>query len=99
MAVDGTYNLEIDTPMGKQAGKLVLTADGDSLSGNLSGNLGEQSFSGGTASGDGASWSVTVNSPIGRLTLDFKATIDGDKMSGQVQLGSFGTASFSGSRA
>ena len=99
MAVDGTYNVDIDTPMGKQSGKLVLAAEGDSLSGSFSGPQGEQSFSGGTASGDSASWSISVNSPMGQMTLDFTGAVDGDKISGQVKLGSFGTAPFSGSRA
>ena len=47
MAVDGTYSVDIDTPMGKQSGKLTLAAEGDSLSGSFSGPMGEQSFSGG----------------------------------------------------
>ena len=33
------------------------------------------------------------------MTLEFSATVDGDSISGDVKLGAFGNASFSGSRA
>ena len=33
------------------------------------------------------------------MTLEFAATVDGDKISGNVKLGAFGNASFSGTRA
>ena len=35
MAIDGTYNVEIDTPMGKQESKLTLKTDGDKVSGSM----------------------------------------------------------------
>ncbi|HUV43262.1 MAG TPA: hypothetical protein VMW13_00375 [Dehalococcoidales bacterium] len=98
MAVDGTYNVEINTPMGNQTVKLTLKADGDSLSGNSSGQQGEQSFDGGTVSGNEATWTIQVSGPMGQMKLDFKATVSGDEISGQVQLGSFGSANFKGTR-
>jgi len=98
MAVDGTYNIEINTPMGNQNAKLTLKADGDSLSGGLSGQQGDQSFDGGTVSGDEATWTIQVSGPMGQMKLDFKATVSGDEISGQVQLGSFGSADFKGTR-
>jgi len=33
------------------------------------------------------------------LTLEFSAAIDGDKMSGSMQIGMFGSSSFTGTRA
>ena len=33
MAIDGTYKIEIDTPMGKQEATLTLKTAGDKLSG------------------------------------------------------------------
>ena len=98
MAVDGTYNIEINTPMGNQTVKLTLKADGDSLSGSSSGQQGEQSFDGGTVSGNEATWTIQVSGQMGQMKLDFKATVTGDEISGQVQLGSFGSANFKGTR-
>jgi hypothetical protein len=34
-----------------------------------------------------------------QMTLEFTGTINGDKLSGNVALGTFGTASFSGTRS
>ena len=100
MAVDGTYNIEVQTPMGNQPGKLTLKADGDSLSGSFDGGMGgEQAFSGGTVIGDEATWSISVTGPMGQMKLDFKVTVTGDDVSGQVQLGSFGTGDIKGKRA
>ena len=35
----------------------------------------------------------------GTMTLEFSATVDGDSMSGDVKLGAFGNATFTGTRA
>jgi hypothetical protein len=99
MAIDGTYNIEMSTPMGAQTGTLTLKTDGDSLSGSFSGARGEQSFSGGTVSGDDAAWTIEVSGPMGQMKLEFKGTVSGDEISGTVQLGTFGSANFKGTRA
>jgi hypothetical protein len=100
MAVDGTYNIQVQTPMGARPGKLTLKADGDSLSGSYDGGMGgEQAFSGGTVSRDEATWSISVSGPMGQMKLDFKVKVTGDDISGQVQLGSFGTGQITGKRA
>ncbi|UCB43209.1 MAG: hypothetical protein JSV77_00755 [Dehalococcoidales bacterium] len=100
MAVDGTYNIEVETPMGNRPGKLTLKADGGSLSGSVDmGMGGEQAFSEGTVAGDEATWSISVSGPMGQMKLDFKVTVTGDDVSGQVQLGSFGTGNIKGKRA
>ena len=99
MAVDGTYNIENDTPMGKQPGKLVLQSDGGSLSGTLSGQMGEQPFQNGSVNGDDFVFSVKISGPMGEMQLEFKGTVSGDAISGQVQAGSFGSSPFTGTRA
>jgi len=99
MAVDGTYNIVTESPMGKQDGKLTLKTDGGSLSGSIAGAQGEQAFEGGTVSGDNVEWSVQINGPMGQMKLDFKGSVTGDEISGDVQVGSFGSATFKGTRA
>jgi len=99
MVVDGTYNIELNTPHGKQSGRLTLKTDGDSLSGSYSGGLGEQSFDGGTIATDEVAWSVQITGGMGDVKLDFRGTVSGDEISGQVQLGSFGSATFKGTRS
>ena len=100
MAVDGTYNIEVvTTPRGTRPSKLTLKTDGDSLSGTYEGLREERPFSGGTVSGNGVAWSLQMGGPMGEMKLDFEGTVNGDEISGEVQLGSFGSETFKGTRA
>ena len=99
MAVDGTYNIEVETPMGTRPSKLTLKSNGGSLSGTHSSEMGEQSFQDGTVNGDEFAFSVTMSSPMGEMKLDFRGTVSGDTVSGQVQAGAFGSSPFKGTLA
>ena len=98
MAVDGTYKVDINSPMGTQSATLTLKTDGSSLSGSSAGAQGTQDFTGGTVDGNDFAFSMSLSGPMGQIQLDFKGTVDGDDISGNVQLGSYGSASFKGSR-
>ena len=52
MAVDGTYKIEMESPMGKMEITLTLKTDGDSLSGSSASQMGTTEFSGGKVNGD-----------------------------------------------
>lgn len=97
MSADGTWNVTINSPMGAQQATLTLATDGGSLSGQMASPQGTQDFSGGTVDGDNLSWSVQMTQPM-PMTLDITATVSGDEISGNVKLGAFGDASFSGTR-
>ena len=98
MAVDGTYEIELDTPMGKQQVKLTLATKGNSLSGTMEGPFGKQEFSGGTVSGDEVAWKLAVSGPMGNMELACKGKISGKTCSGEVKAGDFGTSQFKGKR-
>ena len=98
MAVDGTYNMEIDTPMGKQTSKLTLKTDGNALSGTMESAFGTMEFSGGAVSGDEVAWVMEVSGPMGSMKLEHKGTVTGDDISGEVKVGDFGTSPFKGTR-
>ena len=55
MAIDGNYNIAIDSPMGKMEVKLALTARGNVLNGTSDSSLGEAVFTG-EVNGDEVSW-------------------------------------------
>jgi hypothetical protein len=84
--------------MGAQQATITLVTDGGSLSGKMEGAQGTQEFSGGTADGDNLEWVVEMTSPM-PMKLEISATVDGDSISGNVKLGAFGEATFSGTRA
>ena len=97
MSVAGVFDVTINSPMGSQQGTLTLNQDGDAVSGQMEGPQGTQEFSGGSAEGNSASWVVDMTQPM-PMKLEFSATVDGDEISGEVKLGAFGSAQFSGSR-
>lgn len=98
MSAEGTWNTTMNTPMGAQNGTLTLAVDGGSLSGKLSGPQGEIEIADGTVDGDSLAWKASISSPMA-MTLEFSATLNGDEMSGDVKLGAFGNATFTGTRA
>ena len=99
MAVDGTYNVEIDTPMGKQESKLTLKTDGAKLGGSMESPMGKLEFSGGKVSGDNVSWEMEIDSPMGKINLTYNLKVSGNDISGDVKAGDFGSSPLKGKRA
>lgn len=98
MSADGTWNTTINSPMGAQNGTMTLTTDGGSLSGKLISPQGEIDIEEGTADGDNLAWKAKMTSPM-PMTLEFTAAVSGDEITGEVKLGAFGNATFTGTRA
>ena len=48
----------------------------------------------GTITGNDLAWNVTISTPNGDFMLAFKGKVDGEKMSGEVQMGDFGTSNW-----
>ena len=97
MSADGTWNTTMNTPMGAQNGTMELKTDGASLSGTLTSPQGTIELEDGTVDGDALTWKADITTPMA-MTLEFSATVDGDSMSGDVKLGAFGNATFTGTR-
>lgn len=98
MAVDGTYDTEMTTPMGKQTGTLTLKSSGNVLSGSLASSRGTVNFDGGKVDGNNVAFSVNIAGPMGPMKLDYSGKVEGDNISGTVKLGQFGNAPFTGKR-
>ncbi len=98
MAIDGTYNIEIDTPMGKQESKLTLKSVGGKLTGSMESQMGKNDFTG-TVTGDEVAWAQEISSPMGNMKLEFKGKVSGNDISGEVKAGDFGTSPFKGKKA
>lgn len=98
MSAGGTWTTTINTPMGVQTGTLVLTINGNELSGSMQSPQGEMAIADGKADGDNLSWTTSITSPM-PMNLEFSATVAGDKITGSVKLGAFGNADFKGTRA
>jgi hypothetical protein len=98
MAVDGKWEIVINSPLGAQRATLDLKADGASLTGSQQAAQGSGPLENGKIDGNTLSWSAKITSPM-PMTLDFTGTVDGDKLSGNVKAGSFGSFPFTGARA
>jgi hypothetical protein len=99
MAIDGTWNLTVNTPMGEQKSTLVVTSSGNTLTGSQSAGHGEgRPIEDGEVNGNEISWKASITKPMA-MTLQFSGTVEGDTINGSVKLGMFGSAKFSGARA
>ena len=98
MAVDGKYNITIQSPMGPQQAELELKTDGGTLTGTQSGRQGSATIADGKVDGDKVSWSLSITSPM-PMTLEFSGQVAGDSISGSAKAGAFGSFPFAGNRA
>jgi hypothetical protein len=98
VSAQGTWNVVIDTPMGKQAATLELSLDGDRLTGTSSAMGTTLPIENGTADGDKITFTVNVTTPM-KLTLVFDLAVTGDELSGKVKAGMFGNSNVTGTRA
>jgi hypothetical protein len=98
MSADGTWNVVIDTPMGKQNASIVLASAGNTLTGTVTDGFGQTDIADGVVDGNQLSWSQKMTKPFA-MTLGFTVTIDGDEMAGSVKAGAFGTSPLTGTRA
>lgn len=97
-SADGTWNIEIATPMGVQRFTLELTTAGESLSGTATNNSGELEIRDGVVEGDTLSFSIDVTSPF-PLALAFRLTVNGDSIGGDSVAGPFPPSAVTGRRA
>jgi hypothetical protein len=98
MSIDGTYELTLDTPNGQLPASLELVTNGTSLSGKMSVMMRVVEFDDGTVDGSALSWSLKVTDPT-PMTVRCSATVEADSITGQAEMGPFGTAPFTGRRA
>jgi len=98
MAADGNWSLVISTPIGERQATLSVKADGGTLKGSQMADGNSAEIFDGIVSGNAVSWKVSITDPM-PMTLEFSGTVAGDELNGTVNLGAFGSSSFSGKRA
>ena len=99
MAVDGTWKLVVNTPMGSQESTLVIQPSGSGFTATQSAGHGEgRPVDDFKVDGNAVAWKASITKPMS-MTLEFSGAVDGDNISGSVKLGMFGSAKFTGVRA
>ena len=97
MAIDGNWEITINSPMGAQKAKLEFQSSGGALSGTQHAQGSSQPVSNGKVDGNTVSWSANITSPM-PMTLEFTGNVDGDALKGSVKAGAFGSFPFAGAR-
>ena len=95
--VSGTWELNVESPMGSRASDAIFTQTGETLGGKMVSPRGEVPLTG-TIKGDAVNFSITVNAQGQTLQIDYTGTVTGDAMSGTVVFGSFGDGKWTGKK-
>ena len=98
MAVDGNWNLTLNTPMGERTATLSLNSSGSALTGTQAAEGDSAEIFDGSVSGDDVAWKVSITNPM-PLTLEFTGKVSGDSISGDMGIGFMGSFPFTVSRA
>ena len=79
--IDGTYEFEAKTPLGKKEGTLVAVGNGDVCEADLT-MLGETKHLKGSLDGNTATFTGSVNLPfpIGKVDYTLVGTVEGDEL-------------------
>ena len=98
MTVDGTWQLVIDSPVGKQSVSVDFKNEDGALTGTLVNNSNQMltDIFDGSVQGDQLEWKAKLQQF--NMTLAFTTTVQDDAMSGKVKAGMFGSFNVSGER-
>ena len=92
----GNWDIVVDSPIGKQAGKGAFKVEGSKITGTQSGAQGSVDVQG-KVDGGHATFTGKAYAPF-PITLEFAVTLDGDSFSGTMKTGPFGTFPVTGKR-
>jgi hypothetical protein len=98
MSISGTWNLTIDTPMGKQESVVQLNEADGALTGTATGAGETVEIFDGSVDGNTATWKVKITKPLS-LTVTLTATFTDDELSGKAKAGMFPASNVTGVRA
>jgi hypothetical protein len=95
--ISGLWEMTVTTPHGEQTNDVTFTQEKEQLKVTMTSPMGPVDGDG-SVKGNAIQWSVTINTPNGAFVIGFTGKIDGDAMSGDAQMGEFGTAPWSAKR-
>jgi len=93
--VAGIWALTMQTPQGEMTMDATFTQDKEAIKVSMMSPMGTDMKGEGTIKGQELQWTMAISTPNGEFTLEFKAKLDGEAMSGEIQMGDFGSSTFS----
>lgn len=96
--VSGDWNFTVTTPQGERTSEVAFVQEGENLKVTMKNPRGEATGQG-TVKGSDIEWTITRNTPRGEVTITYKGKIqDENTITGEVQMGNFGNASWKATR-
>ncbi|MFB7091070.1 hypothetical protein [Streptomyces sp. NPDC056296] len=96
MTFEGSWDITLHAPQGKQTARLDLLG-GDAPGGTMTTDEGSTDLREYAVDGDIATWKVSITRPM-PLTLTFRACVEGDTISGDAKVNAFIKVPFDGAR-
>lgn len=92
--VTGNWTMTITTQRGDRSNEVTFTQEGEKLKVTMKSPRGDVTGEG-TVKGNEIEWTITRDTPRGQFTTTYKGKIqDKNNMSGEAQMGDFGTAAW-----
>jgi len=90
--VTGDWELTVKTPRGEMTSDIKFVQEGENLTVTMKDRQGNEITGQGTVKGNEIEWSITRSTPRGEMTSTYKGKVEGDTMTGEVQMGRFGSS-------
>ena len=89
--VTGDWELTTETRRGEMTWQVNFVQEEEKLTVTMTGQRGEVKGEG-TVKGNEIEWTITRSTPRGEMTMAYTGTVERNTMSGNVQMGDFGSA-------
>jgi hypothetical protein len=88
--VTGDWEMTTQSPRGERTSEVHFDQEGEKLTVTMQ-LRGEEVTAEGTVKGNKIEWIVTRSTQRGEFTISYSGTVEGDTMSGEAQMGDFGS--------
>ena len=95
--VTGIWESTVESPQGAMTSTATYKQDGEKLTGTHVGQMGELPLAG-TVKGNAISYTIAIDAQGQQFTLTYAGKIDGDSITGTVEFGGMGSATWSAKR-
>ncbi len=89
--VTGDWEMTMTTPRGERTRDIHIEQEGEKITVTMEGMQGDEIKAEGTINGNEIEWAITRDTPRGEFTMTYKGKVEGDTMSGEVEMGDFGS--------
>ncbi|MGD8536030.1 MAG: hypothetical protein PVF66_09300 [Candidatus Aminicenantes bacterium] len=89
--VSGTWDMTIQSDRGDWNTELTIEQEGEKIKVTMPGFQGDEMEAEGTVTDNKIEFTFNISTQQGEFSITYKGTVEGDTMSGEADLGDFGT--------